>query len=101
MQRVSKKIGDSEEVFQQLDSCFGEEAFRMKLDSVNGIRFVTKAHDLACMSGKIGPGGHFELGAERCLRYIQAVVSRRGEGIGQAGKNPGAYMVNGRNLAVH
>ena len=73
----------------------------MELNSVNGIVSVMQSHDFPGMSWKIDPGGDFQVRSQRRFRDDQAVVARRGEGVGQAGEDSRSQVVNLRRFSVH
>jgi len=69
------------EVAQQVGAFFGEEAFGMELDTVNGILAVSEPHDLEGLAGIFDPRSDFKAFRDGFARNNQAVVAGGLEGI--------------------
>jgi hypothetical protein len=96
---VAKSLGFSSggEVGKEFFALFGEEAFGVVLDAFHRPGFVADAHDLVV----VGPGGDFVFGGKGAGADDQAVVSRGGEGVGHAGVDGFAIVVDLVGFAVH
>ena len=68
-------------VSQEIGAFFGEKAFGMELDTVNGILAVPEPHDLEGLAGIFDPRGDFEAFRDGFARNDQAVVAGSLEGI--------------------
>src|ERR1017187_9656872 len=86
-----------EEILQKFRAFQGEEGFGVELDAVEGPGFVPHAHDLIFSR----PRGDFEIGREGAGADDERVVAGGLEGVGEAGEDALAIVVDGRGFAVH
>ncbi|MEY2727827.1 MAG: hypothetical protein RLZZ458_3694 [Planctomycetota bacterium] len=78
---------EGKEVSEEVVAFFGEEAFGVELDTVDGELAVLKSHDFEGLSGIFDPCGDFE-----AIRYgffgdDEAMVAGRLEGVWESGED--------------
>lgn len=79
-----------QEILQQLLSFLRQDRLGVELDAVDGICFVTQAHDFAFF----GPGGDVETVGQGLTFYDEGMVACRFERIRQAMKHARAFVMD-------
>ncbi len=102
---ISGSVGDAlhrQEVLEDLNSRFGSEVtLGVKLHAVDWMLFVSQSHDQTRLTFARGPCRDLHKIRQCVFEHDQAVITRRGEGVWQAGKQSAAVVMNLRDLAVH
>src|SRR5471030_1365444 len=88
------------EIIQQLMALLAENAFRVKLDTVQRKLFMGDTHDLVRLAIAFGPGGKREALRQALCGNDQRMVARHGKGIIQTIKNALSGMTNRRGFAM-
>ncbi len=89
-----------QEVPQQLRPTLTQKTLRVELDAVDGVFFVSEAHDFERVVFVLGPGGDFEVVGDGVFGDDEAVVAGCGEGVREVFEDALAVVVDVGGFAL-
>ncbi len=101
MDSVALLRSEFEEIAEQVGAFFGQEAFGVELDTMDGVVAVSESHDFEGLAGIFDPGGDFEAVRYSFAGDDQAVVAGGLEGVGESGEDALTGVRNHGCFAVH